>query len=296
MDAATSLSPATVRRLYRQARAERWSLAEDAFADALRRSVSHRFKDEPAAAGALESYLGSLHLEDLALATACATGAAAAWDHFVLEFRPVLYRTAEALRVPGDARELADSIYAELFGLDERDGVRRSLLRYYHGRASLAGWLRSVLAQRAVDRARSARRTVSLDDDDGIRGDGAGRLPARPVRDDGDAADPHRATYLSAIRAALGAAIAALLPRDRLRLALYYARGVKLAQIGRVLGESEATASRKLDRTRRDLRADVARRLGAERGMNAQQVALAFEYVVADEAFDLREVLPAPDS
>jgi hypothetical protein len=30
--------------------------------------------------------------------------------------------------------------------------------------------------------------------------------------------------------------------------------------------------------------------------MDAQQVALAFEYVVADEAFDLREVLPAPDS
>ena len=49
------------------------------------------------------------------------------------------------LRDLGTGRELADSLYADLFGLDTRDGERRSLFRYYHGRAKLTTWLRSVL-------------------------------------------------------------------------------------------------------------------------------------------------------
>ena len=67
----------------------------------------------------------------------------------------------------GGARELADSIYADLFGLQERDGERRSLFRYFHGRSSLATWLRAVLAQRQVDRVRATRRAArSIDDDE----------------------------------------------------------------------------------------------------------------------------------
>jgi RNA polymerase sigma factor (sigma-70 family) len=198
--------------------------------------------------------------------------------------------------VPGDARELADSIYADLFGLDERDGVRRSLLRYYHGRSSLSGWLRSVLAQRAVDRARSARRTVSLDEERPGGGTLSERLAAPARTTPGNDDDPHRTARLALLRTALGAAIAALGARDRLRLALYYAQGLKLAQIGRVVGESEATVSRKLDRTRRELRAEVERRLRADHGLAPAQVAAALADAVADEAFDLRDVLPAPDS
>ncbi len=79
------------------------------------------------------------------------------------EYRPVLYRSADAIDPGGGARELADSIYADLFGLQERDGERRSLFRYFHGRSSLATWLRAVLAQRLVDRVRSTRRLTPLD-------------------------------------------------------------------------------------------------------------------------------------
>ena len=78
----------------------------------------------------------------------------AAWDHFVLEMRPGLYRAADALDPSGGARELADSLYADLYGVDQRGGARQSLLRYFHGRSSLATWLRAVLAQRYVDRVR----------------------------------------------------------------------------------------------------------------------------------------------
>lgn len=203
------------------------------------------------------------------------------------EFRPVLYRAAAALRAPGDARELADSVYGDLFGVQAREGQRRSLLRYYHGRASLATWLRSVLAQRAVDLARAASRTTSLDAparEDAPPTD----LPA-PARGPDD---PHRSRYLLLVRAAFAAALAALSGRDRLRLSLYYARGLRLAAIGKVLGESEATASRKLDRTRRELRQAIAADLRVRHGFDPAQVAQAFEYAAADEAFDLERALP----
>ena len=86
-----------------------------------------------------------------------AQGHEAAWEHFVREHRPLLYRAGTA--IAGEfGRELADSLYAELFGLRERDGNRQSLFRYFHGRSSLGTWLRSVLAQRYVDEVRSRRR------------------------------------------------------------------------------------------------------------------------------------------
>ena len=114
----------------------------------------------------LERHFASLRLDELALACACAEGREAAWEHFVREYRPVLYRAASAIDASGGARDLADALYAELFGLTERDGARRSHFEYFHGRSSLATWLRAVLAQRSVDRARAARRLAPLPDED----------------------------------------------------------------------------------------------------------------------------------
>jgi RNA polymerase sigma-70 factor, ECF subfamily len=85
------------------------------------------------------------HAADLELARRCAIGDEAAWDRFVLEFRPVLYRAADMLEPGGGARDLADALYADLYGVNERDGERRSLFRYFQGRSSLATWLRAVL-------------------------------------------------------------------------------------------------------------------------------------------------------
>jgi RNA polymerase sigma-70 factor (ECF subfamily) len=297
---ADPLAPESAQRYYDRALAARWGLSVDTFTEALVRSVRGRFGDAAASKADVTHYLDGVHVADLALACACAEGKPEAWDHFVLEFRPLLYRTAESLRVPGDARELADGLYAELFGLEQRDGVRRSLFRYYHGRSSLAGWLRTVLAQRAVDRARAGRRLVPLTDDrdaatqadratskaiDALR---ARNAPNGPI-------DPHRPELLAALRSALAAALAALEPRARLRLALYYTKGLKLVQIGRLTGESEATVSRKLEKARGEIRAHVERRL-REGGLGTAQVALCFEYAQDDPQFDLSRALPVPDS
>ena len=296
MSEVTSLDPGRVQRYYERARAARWMLPPDLLREALARSVRQRFGEGGGTDEEVRRYLDSLHLEDLALACACAEGLPAAWDHFVLEFRPVLYRTAVALRVPGDARELADSTYADLYGLEERDGARRSLFKYFHGRSSLAGWLRSVLAQRGVDRARAAKRVVALPEEPEAAERVTSAAAERQGRPNPDAPDPERATFVPLVRSALLAAIQHLEARSRLRLSLYYTQGRRLSQIGKLLGESEATASRKLEKTRRELRASVESHLRTAHGLDAAQVALAVEYAVEDQVLDLDQALPVPDS
>src|SRR5262245_11065749 len=137
---APGLNGALVDQLYFRADAGRWRVSRDHFARALEASTAKAFAGRVPSTRDLERYLGSLRLDELALACACADGDTAAWDHFVLEYRPVLYRAADALDPSGGARELADSLYADLFGMRDDDGERRSLFRYFHGRSSLATW------------------------------------------------------------------------------------------------------------------------------------------------------------
>src|SRR5262245_37884790 len=203
------IEAALVERLYQMARGERWRVPKDLFAEALERSAARGGDGADLRGRDAERYLRSLHLEDLALACACALGDAAAWDHFVLEMRPGLYRAADALDRSGALRELADSLYAELFGIDERGGTRQSLLRYFHGRSSLATWLRAVLSQRHVDRMRVVRRTEPLPDE----------LPAHATS---PMSDPDCDRFVGMLRSALALAMSQLEPRDRMRLGCYY--------------------------------------------------------------------------
>jgi DNA-directed RNA polymerase specialized sigma24 family protein len=101
--------------------------------------------------------------------------------------------------------------------------------------------------------------------------------------------------YLDLLRAALRTAVAALDARDRLRLSLYYAQDLTLAQVGRVLGEHEATVSRKLDRLRRTLRNETERLLREEHRLGSVEVERCFELALEDRAFDLDRTLAQPD-
>src|SRR6185437_4123563 len=126
------------------------------------------------------------------------------WEHFMREQRPILYRSAGAIDSAG-GRELADSLYADLYGIADRGGTRRSLFRHFHGRSSLATWLRAVLAQRHVDRIRATRRLEPLPDDESP---GAIASRQEPV-------DPERRRYLALVERALTQAVAGLAARDR---------------------------------------------------------------------------------
>jgi RNA polymerase sigma factor (sigma-70 family) len=262
------VDPAVTERLYREAKGERWRLPEAAFAAALETSCAKAYSEDDASPREIIRYLSSLHLEDLALACACALGESEAWDHFVLEMRPALYRAADALDPSGGARELADSLYADLYGVDQRGGARQSLLRYFHGRSSLSTWLRAVLAQRHIDRIRVDRRSEPLPDE----------LPGHTST---SVTDPECVRLVDLLRAALATAMTRLAPRDRLRMRCYYAQQMTLAKTGALLKEHEATTSRQLARTRQDVRAAVEQDLRA-RGLSDAQVARCFECATED--------------
>lgn len=281
------MDEARVARLHKEANAGRWNLPPAAFAEALTRSAAKAFAGRTPAAADLDRYLSSLHLADLALAVACALGNDEAWDHFVAEFRPALYRAADAVDASGGAREVADALYAELYGLKERDGERLSLFRYFHGRSSLGTWLRSLVAQRYVDRIRETRREAPLPDDAS-----SAPLAAPPA-----SIDPDRSRFGAAMRTALAVTLAALAPRDRLRLGCYYAQEMTLAQIGRLTGEHEATVSRQLARTRRDIRSAVETHLRSENHFTEPEITEAFASITADAGpMDLNDWLdPAED-
>jgi len=280
----TPLSQNLIQRLYKEARAERWSVPLPLFGEAIDASLESLHTRNPERKddrSAQEKYLRGLHLEDLALACACTAGHENAWEHFIRELRPVLYRAADALDPSGGARELADSIYADLYGTEERDGQRRSLFRYFHGRSSLATWLRAVLAQRHVDAIRAHRRFDEMPEEDPPDP----RVSSRPP-------NPDRARFLELFHRALGAVVAALVPRERLRLALYYGQELTLAQIGRLTGEHEATVSRQLAKTRRGIRIAVAERLRSDEGLDEAQVEECFQCAVEDPgAMDLGDIL-----
>jgi len=295
-----SIPSARAEWFFAQSGAGRWGLSRERFSAALQRSVEKRLASGALATEKVDDYLNSLHLEDLALATACLENCEAAWEHFVGEYRGYLRAAAAAiLRCRAgspEACDLADSLFTELYGLADGPGRERSLFRYFHGRSSLKTWLRAVIAQRHIDVIRAGRRFESLDDDESHNA--VAKLPARDSR---HSMDPHRERYVSLFVRALQAALAALEPRDDQRLRFYYAEELTLAEIGRQLGEHESSVSRNLDRIRLVLRRAIEQTLrtgcpavngtACEAGLSDAQIALCFEYSAADTPFDLEQLL-----
>ena len=270
-------------RLYSRARAARWNLGADILAGAAARGAS---KSGALEAQRVEQYLDALHGEDLALALACKGGNSSAWEHFISSLRPPLYAAARA--IAGDemrGRELADSIWADLYGLEVRDGTRRSLLEYFHGRSSILTWLRAILAQRYVDYVRTQQRTQPLDDDVENR-----RIDPNSNHD--QAAGPERARYVQMLSIALDLALKTLAPQDRMRMAYYYRHELSLKEIGRLMGEHESSVSRKLARTRDQLKSEIERRLRDIDLLSQDQIRLCYDFAAGDLQFDLARALP----
>jgi IS30 family transposase len=79
--------------------------------------------------------------------------------------------------------------------------------------------------------------------------------------------------------------------RERLRLSCYYIQDLTLAEVGRLLGEHEATVSRKLARTRGRLRARIEERLRATHGLRDGEIDECFACAAGEWPFDLTAVL-----
>jgi RNA polymerase sigma-70 factor, ECF subfamily len=259
--------------LYAGSGGEKYGLSFQDFA-AILEEVARQYLPPGAKPSEAAELHHSLRLEELALARACANGCETAWECFLNRYRQKLYDAAGAIAREGSvARELADSLYTDLFGTRQTgDGRRISKLASYTGRGSLEGWLRTVLAQEYINRYRSQRRLVSFDD----------KVQTGPqcVASTGVPADPR-------LEPAVDAALAGLSAEERLILASYYLDGRTLAEIARMLGVHESTVSRRVGRITASVRKRIVRGL-RERGMDARAAEEALDADVRDLTVNVR--------
>jgi RNA polymerase sigma-70 factor, ECF subfamily len=264
--------------LYAKGGCEKFGLSCDGFA-AILCSVSAKYLPAEVSASEVCAFLRTLRVDELALARACAAGDNSAWETFLTRYREKLYLTAlRIVREESAAHDLADSLYAELYGTNLRDGARVSKLESFTGRGSLEGWLRTVLAQEFVNRYRRTKRLVSLDEE--IED---GRQFAAPELEMVSTAD-------SRLESSTDAALAALSSEDRLVLAAYYLDGRTLAEVARMLGVHESTISRKLDKLAKSLRKKIVANMIGQ-GMDRRAAEEALEVDVRDLQVNIRRSL-----
>lgn len=283
MDAPAQLAAAPpgleslVAELYRKSRAAEFAITAEQFTVML---VEISAKYLPGAqVGEVRELYVSLRIEDLVLARACAHGHEHAWEVFLTRCREKLYEVAGYIaKESSNARELADSLYADLYGTALRDGQRVSKLSSYTGRGSLDGWLRTVMAQEYVNRYRRTKRYVSLEEETE-----EGAQFATPEPDPVTPVDPR-------LEAAVDETLGALPAEDRYVLAAYFLDERTLAEIARSLRVHESTISRKLDKLCKSLRKSVLANLRG-RGMSRRQADESLDVDVRDFNMNLRRRL-----
>ena len=266
--------------LFQSAKGSELGLAQSQFAEVLV-AVGEKYSYSAGADTAItpaqrEAFWRALHLHDLALASACALGINTAWEAFIVRFRDFLERTA--IGISGSSslgKDLADSLYSELFGISERDGERRSPLASYSGRGSLAGWLRTTLAQRYVNHHRETARLTPLDSHE---------FPA-PV----PAGEPS-AEVTSKLSQAVTRTIQELGAEDRFLISAYFLDQRTLREISYLLQVHEATVSRRLKRLTEGLHKRVLKHLQAC-GMTRRAAEEALGTDPRDLELNLRSIL-----
>jgi RNA polymerase sigma-70 factor (ECF subfamily) len=226
-------------------------------------------------------FLRGLRLEDLLLAHACAQGSEIAWERFLLLYRETLYQAGYSIAGSESlGRELADSLYADLFGLREKEGERQSPLRHYHGRGPLAAWLRSVLAQRYVDHYRRHRRETPLDEHE------------EPVAASNmqTAAAGDSSANRAILRKAVEEALHALNPEERFLLTAYYLDGRTLRELAPLLMTHSSTVHRHIERLTTQLRKHVLKGL-RRAGVDRRQAQEMLSIDVRDLDIPLKKIL-----
>lgn len=262
---------------YPQCGAEKFGIGETGLAEILADVVSRR---DPTTAGTdIPGFLASIKLEELVLARACAAGNDYAWEVFLTRYRATFYESAyKIVREESQARELADSLYAELYGVDAKGQQRTSKLLYYQGRGSLQGWLRTVIAQEYINRYRSVRRETSLDE----AVDGGKQFESRP---------PDIAVLDPRVEAAVSTELAALDAEERFLLASYFLDHRTLADIAKVIRVHESTISRKLERITSGLHKRIRKQM-LQSGMSAREADEAIQDIdVRDLRVNVKETL-----
>jgi RNA polymerase sigma-70 factor (ECF subfamily) len=252
-------------------------------------------KDDPNTPHAeISKFIDEMQVDDLCLIIACERGDEKAWTDLVERFTATVRSAARSASTNEDAAEdLAQSIWAELYGLRVRkDGMPASKLAYYSGRGSLAGWLRAVVAQLAVDTFRKQSRLVQTEEDTDLErlarvAEGQPFVAGIPTPEE----SMSNRFAQNDMQQALQQAVQELAAEDRLLVKLYYFDNLRLREAGAVLGVHEATASRRLSRIQTDLRKRVTKILVDERGWTQAETERSFAEVAQHMDTDLESLL-----
>ncbi len=276
-----------------------YSLTGEALIPRIRAAVGkYVLRDEPLATREeVRDFIDKLQADDLCLIVACEQGNQKAWSDLVERYSPTVRSAARAASSGEEAAEdLAQSIWAELHGLRFRaDGKPAGKLAYYSGRGSLAGWLRAVVSQLAVDQHRKQSRLVQTEEDADFD-----RILQHGQEESiwsghGETANPEleisKKLAGAEIQKALASSIQQLSAEDRLLVKLYYFDGLRLREAGAVLGVHEATASRRLTRVHAELRQQVERILVEEEGWTKPETERAFSEVALHLEGDIEPLL-----
>ena len=226
----------------------------------------------------IKAFIDEIRADDLCLVIACERGDEKAWEDLVANFDSTVKSAARKFASNSeDTEDLASSIWAELYGLRvDADGNKKSKLAYYSGRGSLAGWLRAVVSQLAVDQFRKQSKFVQIEENrefENLANEASENTNNHVVSHADNPEEILTEKQTSGdVSAAVREAIASLEAEDRLILKLYYFDDLKLKDIANTFGYHEATASRKLVRVQGDIRKSVERSLREQHGWTDGEV------------------------
>jgi RNA polymerase sigma-70 factor (ECF subfamily) len=228
---------------------------------------------------AIKQFVDDIRADDLCLIIACEKGDEKAWEYLVANFDSTVKSAARKISPNSeDAEDLASSIWAELYGLrQDADGNKKSKLSYYSGRGSLAGWLRAVVSQLAIDEYRKQSRYVQIEENrefENLAEESSNNSDNHNVVHHADNPEELITNESSSrdVSLALKHAVEALDAEDKLVMKLYYFDDLKLKEIAAMFGYHEATASRKLVRIQTDIRKSVEKKLRSEHGWSETEV------------------------
>ncbi len=235
--------------------------------------------DENASGADVKSFIDEIRADDLCLIIACERGDEKAWEDLVRSFDSTVKSAARKFaKNAEDAEDLAGSIWAELYGLKkDADGRLKTKLSYYSGRGSLAGWLRAVTNQLAVDQFRKDSKFVQIEEArefENLANESSENSDNNSVVAKSENPEEKFSAKQTQkdVSEALKQATSELGAEDKLILKLYYFDDLKLKDIGATLGFHEATASRKLVRVQSEIRKSVEKILRSRYGWKQEEV------------------------
>src|SRR5262249_8012966 len=158
--------------------------------------------------------------------------------------RSVLRVALRAVRSEDEARDIYQETFLRLY---------RTLGRFRH-ECSLETWILRIAGNVCLDHLR--RRAARPEDSTGAtvpREDGGGPLAVAQAADRPDH-DPERALARREMRHRIDAALLDLAPRERLVFEMRHYEGMRLREIGAIIGTTEDTVKNSLYRAHQQLR------------------------------------------